>query len=312
MDEIIYVTPGHYCLASTINQEQKTIIRILGPSKDRELHWVDEEGNQYSGYTLMHDWVKIDMTSPYRASSKPKKDLLAGFKPVIIDDRDSDPATQHQHQSLPSSPGEVSAGFMYVEPKPIQQPVDEFKEIRSIVEKTRVEKLNKVSVDKYGEARYREQVLSLTIDIPIPFELTKLKTAAEMFELDVNEVADFIMSEVELPIAQVLSALKSVIISGDVTGSGISLTERQTTPKEDEVVKNHVKAWDKTSELLQELNERVIQLQEMLSTGENQEELEEDDFETEQTESEQVIEESELVPPRNAFAHLTKSNYDWQ
>lgn len=296
MDEIIYVTPGHYCLASTINQEQKTIIRILGPSKDRELHWVDEEGNQYSGYTLMHDWVKIDMTSPYRASSKPKKDLLAGFKPVIIDDVGSDPATQHQ--PLPSSPGEVSAGFMYMEPKPIQQPVDEFKEIRSIIEKTRVEKLNKVSVDKYGEARYREQVLSLTIDIPIPFELTKLKTAAEMFELDVNEVADFIMSEVELPTAQVLSALKSVIISGDVTGSGISLTERQTTPKEDDKVVNHIKAWDKTSELLQELNERVIQLQEMLSASD------EDDFETEQTESEHV--------PRNAFAHLTKSNYDWQ
>lgn len=296
MDEIIYVTPGHYCLASTINQERKTIIRILGPSKDRELHWVDEEGNQYSGYTLMHDWVKIDMTSPYRASSKPKKDLLAGFKPVIIDDVGSDPATQHQ--PLPSSPGEVSAGFMYMEPKPIQQPVDEFKEIRSIIEKTRVEKLNKVSVDKYGEARYREQVLSLTIDIPIPFELTKLKTAAEMFELDVNEVADFIMSEVELPTAQVLSALKSVIISGDVTGSGISLTERQTTPKEDDKVVNHIKAWDKTSELLQELNERVIQLQEMLSASD------EDDFETEQTESEHV--------PRNAFAHLTKSNYDWQ
>lgn len=276
MDEIIYVTPGHYCLASTINQEQKTIIRILGPSKDRELHWVDEEGNQYSGYTLMHDWVKIDMTSPYRASSKPKKDLLAGFKPVIIDDVGSDPATQHQ--PLPSSPGEVSAGFMYMEPKPIQQPVDEFKEIRSIIEKTRVEKLNKVSVDKYGEARYREQVLSLTIDIPIPFELTKLKTVAEMFELDVNEVADFIMSEVELPTAQVLSALKSVIISGDVTGSGISLTERQTTPKEDDKVVNHIKAWDKTSELLQELNERVIQLQEMLSASD------EDDFETEQTE----------------------------
>lgn len=119
-----------------------------------------------------------------------------------------------------------------------------------------------------------------------------------MFELDVNEVADFIMSEVELPTAQVLSALKSVIISGDVTGSGISLTERQTTPKEDDKVVNHIKAWDKTSELLQELNERVIQLQEMLSASD------EDDFETEQTESEHV--------PRNAFAHLTKSNYDWQ
>lgn len=300
MDEIIYVTPGHYCLASTINQEQKTIIRILGPSKDRELHWVDEEGNQYSGYTLMHDWVKIDMTSPYRASSKPKKDLLAGFKPVIIDDVGSEPDTQYQqqHKPLPSSPGEVSAGFMYMEPKPVQQPADEFKEIRSIVEKTRVEKLNKVSVDKYGEARYKEQVLSLTIDIPIPFELTKLKTAAEMFELDVNEVADFIMSEVTMPTAQVLSALKSVIMSGEVTGSGISLTERQTTPKEDDKVVNHIKAWDKTSELLQELNERVIQLQEMLSASD------EDDFETEQTESEHV--------PRNAFAHLTKSNYDWQ
>lgn len=212
------VIPGHYCSKDTINSKVKNIIRIIGPNNKRQGYWFDDSGRQYNENILLDDYVLLDTKTHQpgqsfsKAQVRKRKDIMGDFKPVKInedleDDYDTAPYSRKlpEHLNPNSNPNPVNNHQTEVVIE--QKPVDPLAETKKLIEKASIESLNKNYEKKYGTTYYRAEVITVPIQIEIPYELNKLSQICELFELDTKEVAQIIFNNIRLPEEVILSII---------------------------------------------------------------------------------------------------------
>lgn len=93
-----------------------------------------------------------------------------------------------------------------------EPPKEKFKEEKKLIEKASVFNLNKASVKKYGEERYKPTSVNINFEINIPYDLTKLSDICELFEIDYKTVAEILISDDEFVLSDIKKQLfKSII-----------------------------------------------------------------------------------------------------
>lgn len=281
MEPIYVVKPGHYVEKSTMDSDTKTIIRIIGPSKDREGYWLTEDKKEISEYLLQNDYVAMD-TSPTDGNKNKKKgkDIFGDFKKVDVD-------VQQQEQPV--------VEHIIVETN-INQPIQEQPEIKkqpdssnisnnkrnielgfdiNVIEKLNIDNINRKKKEKLGiEHGISKPVITIELPIEFNYDLEKLRQTIELLDLNETEIVNYIVSKIDM--SQIQMALFTEvqnIIDGDTTNLGVdalSLTQEKlrsvTKPLIDnaneEIVENVIKndnTDNKPEFAVQRRNEESIQ-----------------------------------------------------
>lgn len=222
------ILPGHYCTRDTVDAEVKQIIRIIGKS-NRNGYWVTSDKKEIPEYILLDEYVALDTHAQNKPKHKFGKDIFGDFQPIIIDNETDinndeietetsietviktkqDNNTLDDIGQLKTAVSQLSEVIKTMQnniptindtgnTKQItaqvkqndkhQLPDDIFK----IISKASIVSLNDGYEKKYGDRPYKQKTIQLTIDLPINYDLDKLKQLIELFELDEKQIIEYI------------------------------------------------------------------------------------------------------------------------
>lgn len=191
----VYIIPGLWIKKSTMNSDNKEIIRITGEDPKREGYWLttDSSGSVASGYSSLPDYVierEYSLLQRLEYGQKPSKKLKFG-------DIDSEPVVK----DTPQCEGNIN-------PKHIEQELQK-NEIKTVT-KTQIvykeRKLEEQIFDKIKNELTDEVEFRLKVkDVP---NLIKLKNAANFLDLDLRYLTDVFVDKIR---DKVLESLKSVV-----------------------------------------------------------------------------------------------------
>lgn len=222
------ILPGHYCNKSTLESEVKQIIRIIGKS-NREGYWITDEHKEIPEYVLLDDYVALD-TVASQPKQKFGKDIFGDFAPVHIDneitndnEEEIEPSETKQNNDgnitltneqfeklLKSIPISTNNKRYKVIEKPNNYQLDE--QTLSIIRKAEICTLNHNHEKKYGDRPYKYKKLNVTIELPIVYELNKLRQIIELFELDERKIAEFISHQVKIDYQKITDLIYSKLV----------------------------------------------------------------------------------------------------
>lgn len=182
------ITLGFYQSKHSLNSERPDIIRILGPSKNREGYWLTQDGDEKPEYDLLENYIKLDYTnSEVKPKQVPTK-LFEGLSEINHDNIIQQTQQVQQKQEITVSP--------------ITQPI--IKEIpinfdKAILEKLQIDRLNAVNQEKYGEPLYRTKpILNVSIPIELNYDVKKLQQSIDILNLDAEEIALYIINDIDI------------------------------------------------------------------------------------------------------------------
>lgn len=215
----VYIIPGLWIKKSTMNSDNKEIIRITGEDPEKEGYWLttDSSGSVASGYSSLPDYVierEYSLLQRLEYGQKPSKKLKFGdidSEPVVID------KTQCE---------------LNINPKHIEQELQK-KEIKTVT-KTQIvykeRKLEEQIFDKVkNELTGEVEILLKVKDVP---NLVKLKNAANFLDLDLKYLTDVFVDKIK---DKVLESLKSVIYKELNTQESTNLNDVVVTEPEESV-----------------------------------------------------------------------------
>lgn len=215
----VYIIPGLWIKKSTMNSDNKEIIRITGEDPEKEGYWLttDSSGSVASGYSSLPDYVierEYSLLQRLEYGQKPSKKLKFG-------DIDSEPVVIDKAQC------EVN-----INPKHIEQELQK-KEIKTVT-KTQIvykeRKLEEQIFDKVkNELTGEVEILLKVKDVP---NLVKLKNAANFLDLDLKYLTDVFVDKIK---DKVLESLKSVIYKELNTQESTNLDDVVVTEPEESV-----------------------------------------------------------------------------
>lgn len=199
MDNVIII-PGLWIKKSTINSDNKEIIRIIGEDEEKEGNWLTTDSNNSNikerssipDYVIERDYVLLQRLE---YSQKPSKKLNfgnIGSQPVVIEQKQ----TKHEEQ---------------LDPIKVEEHLQKLPEhISSIPEKTKIiykeRTLEEQIFDKLKKESTDEVEFHLVVkNVP---NIIKLKKTANFLNLNLDTLSELLCEQIK---NDVLDSLKNVI-----------------------------------------------------------------------------------------------------
>ena len=230
------ILPGHYCLKSTLDAEVKQIIRIIGKA-NREGYWITDEHKEIPEYVLLDSYVALD-TIASQPKQKFGKDIFGDFTPVNIDieddEIDDEIFGEEEIESEPKQKQNNSGTIILTDEqfeKLLKHVPNNYKasnessvvnktsnkyqldeQTLSIIHKAEVVTLNDNHEKKYGDRPYKYKNLQVTIELPIVYEMNKLRQIIELFELDERKIAEFIAHQIKIDYHKITDLVYSELV----------------------------------------------------------------------------------------------------
>lgn len=235
------ILPGHYCLKSTLDAEVKQIIRIIGKA-NRDGYWITDEHKEIPEYVLLDSYVALD-TVASQPKQKFGKDIFGDFTPVHIDteddeiDGEEEDEIETKQKLKQNNNGNIiltdeqfekllkhnSNGISVPnncktsnESSVVNKPSNKYhldEQTLSIIRKAEVVTLNDNHEKKYGDRPYKYKNLQVTIELPIVYEMNKLRQIIELFELDERKIAEFIAHQIKIDYHKITDLVYSELAS---------------------------------------------------------------------------------------------------
>lgn len=230
-DMLEIVIPGHYCSNDTLNSKVKDIIRIVGPDRHRQGYWITQDGKSMSEALILDSYTLLDTAAGSgksfekgKVTRKKHRDIMKGFKPIKSQDQQDEDDEDETNEIKPPYKQEIPD---YLKPdyvknenltqnnksKPIEKPKDPLDETKKLLEKATIEQLNINYEKKYGLKPYKPEIITIPLQIEIPYHLEKLNQICEIFELDTKTVAQIIFENLKLPEETILHILNNKLTS---------------------------------------------------------------------------------------------------
>ena len=239
----VYIIPGLWVKKSTMNSDNKEIIRITGEDPKKEGYWLttDSSGSVASGYSSLPDYVierEYSLLQRLEYVQKPSKKLKFG-------DIDSEPVVKNVQQCEGN-----------INPKHIEQELQK-KEIKTVT-KTQIvykeRKLEEQIFDKIKNELTDEVEFRLKVkDVP---NLVKLKNAANFLDLDLKYLTDVFIDKIK---DKVLESLKSVVYKELNTQESnlddVDVVVDETNAEPEESVQESVEEPSKDEEIYEGIDE---------------------------------------------------------
>lgn len=230
------ILPGHYCLKSTLDAEVKQIIRIIGKA-NREGYWITDEHKEIPEYVLLDSYVALD-TIASQPKQKFGKDIFGDFTPVNIDieddEIDDEIVGEEEIESEPKQKQNNSGTIILTDEqfeKLLKHVPNNYKtsnessvvnktsnkyqldeQTLSMIRKAEVVALNDNHEKKYGGRPYKYKNLQVTIELPIVYEMNKLRQIIELFELDERKIAEFIAHQIKIDYHKITDLVYSELV----------------------------------------------------------------------------------------------------
>lgn len=191
----VFIIPGLWIKKSTMNSDNKEIIRITGEDPEKEGYWLttDSSGSVASEYSSLPDYVierDYSLLQRLEYGQKASKKLKLG-------DIDSEPVViEPSQQETNINPKHIEQELQKKETKTITKTQIVYKE-RRLEEQI----FDKVKNELTDEVEFRLNVK----DIP---NLVKLKNAANFLDLDLKYLTDVFVDKIK---DKVLESLKSAV-----------------------------------------------------------------------------------------------------
>lgn len=234
------ILPGHYCLKSTLDTEVKQIIRIIGKA-NREGYWITDEHKEIPEYILLDSYVALD-TIASQPKQKFGKDIFGDFTPVHIDIEDDemnaeidDKIVVEEEIELEPKQKQNNSGTIILTDEQFEKllkhvpndnktsnessvvnkisnkyQLDE--QTLAMIRKAEVVALNDNHEKKYGDRPYKYKNLQVTIELPIVYEMNKLRQIIELFELDERKIAEFIAHQIKIDYHKITDLVYSELV----------------------------------------------------------------------------------------------------
>ena len=238
------ILPGHYCSKASLDADSKEIVRILGRAS-REGYWITDDKKELPEYVLLEDYVPLD-TLAAQPKQKFGTDIFRDFQEVVVSDTNSDdlidsteiedvevfePKTlQATSVNLHSEIREVLREVLCdirpeftVKKQPninqnnISKDANRLSsETLSIINKASIVVLNDNYEKKYGDRPYKQHTIQLNLQLPINYDLEKLRQIIELFELDEREIAKYLAQTVTIDYDKITdNILQAMVTSGN-------------------------------------------------------------------------------------------------
>ena len=236
------ILPGHYCLKSTLDAEVKQIIRIIGKA-NREGYWITDEHKEIPEYVLLDSYVALD-TIASQPKQKFGKDIFGDFTPVHIDTEDTEiddkivgeEEIESEQKTKQNNSGTIiltdeqfekllkrNSNGIYVqndyktsnESSVVNKTSNKYQldeQTLSMIRKAEVVALNDNHEKKYGDRPYKYKNLQVTIELPIVYEMNKLRQIIELFELDERKIAEFIAHQIKIDYHKITDLVYSELV----------------------------------------------------------------------------------------------------
>lgn len=214
----LLIKPGHYQTKSSIGSDRPDIIRILGADNSKPDNWITQDGKSIPSYIIEEDYVALDTAATQediKRKTKTKKNLFADFEKVDENKINYELGTNgvtinsndNNNNNEPQLDGDYDIIFdpnlstnsklthigdsVHTQAKKIEVPFD-----ISIIDKTNIDKLNKKSMDKFGIDKYKKPILDLLLEIEFNYDIQRLKTSIELFDLDIEVILDYLVTDI--------------------------------------------------------------------------------------------------------------------
>ncbi len=231
------VIPGHYCSNETLNAKIKDIIRIVGPDRYKQGYWITQDGKSINENLILDGYTLLDtkasegkFTKGGVVNKRGKKDIMKGFKPIKpkheIDEED-----ETESYSEPYSkpiPAHLKPDNVQLEQPQLEQPkkstpkkIDPLAETKSLLKKATIEQLNDNYEKKYGTRPYKPEIITVPLQIQIPYHLEKLNQICEIFELDTKIISQIIFENLRLPEEVILQILNDKLSGHVISNNNI-------------------------------------------------------------------------------------------
>lgn len=238
------ILPGHYCSKASLDADSKEIVRILGRAS-REGYWITDDKKELPEYVLLEDYVPLD-TLAAQPKQKFGTDIFRDFQEVVVSDTNSDdlidstetedvevfePKTlQATSVNLHSEIREVLREVLRdirpeftvkKQPNITQNNISKdanrlSSETLSIINKASIVVLNDNYEKKYGDRPYKQHTIQLNLQLPINYDLEKLRQIIELFELDEREIAKYLAQTVTIDYDKITdNILQAMVTSGN-------------------------------------------------------------------------------------------------
>lgn len=229
----VFIIPGLWIKKSTMNSDNKEIIRITGEDPEKEGYWLttDSSGSVASGYSSLPDYVierDYSLLQRLEYGQKASKKLKLG-------DIDSEPVVRESLQQ------ETNINPKYIEQELQKKEIKTVTKTQIVYKERRLEEqiFDKVKNELTDEVEFRLNVK----DIP---NLVKLKNAANFLDLDLKYLTDIFVDKIK---DKVLESLKNAVYK-----------ELNNVPKDNitEETFDKANAVDEDTELPEESNKAEI------------------------------------------------------
>lgn len=256
------ILPGHYCSKASLDADSKEIVRILGRSS-REGYWITDDKKELPEYVLLEDYVPLDTLA-----AKPKQkfgtDIFRDFQEVEISEEtpigefQEEPLNQPQYQpkasvnsdilrdeicnvlqevlhdilpnQIVSKPTASKPTVSKIPTKVSNSPSKTLSsETLSIINKASIVVLNDNYEKKYGDRPYKQHTIQLNLQLPINYDLEKLRQIIELFELDEREIARYIAQSINIDYDKITDNILQAML--DYNSNNVQRPKEAVTPK---------------------------------------------------------------------------------
>ena len=219
------ILPGHYCSKASLDADSKEIVRILGRAS-REGYWITDDKKELPEYVLLEDYVPLDTLA-----AKPKQkfgtDIFRDFQEVEISDVDEVDEYDNSHEkttientteNIRDEIRSILRDVLKEHPVTVQKPRKNKSlsdETLSIINKASIVVLNDNYEKKYGDRPYKQHTIQLNLQLPINYDLEKLRQIIELFELDEREIARYLAQNIEIDYAKITDNILQSMLGVD-------------------------------------------------------------------------------------------------
>jgi hypothetical protein len=257
-EPVVLIVAGHYRMKSHGGEESKEIVRVLGPSPNRKGHWKTMEGRDMSEYELIENWEPL--VTAVNQNQPTTNRLMMGLLPIADAERlargeaaNVEPEIEEEHvlpvirtQSQPIYPVLDESRFLDMVKEPdgnkkhkltIEENAPHAQQLPQTIENSFIASIFKKLIETTSDDI---EPITVTFELPLPFDVERLKESMSLLDLDANEVVKHVVDRLlqKSRINNAISANLHQLLTEPKRGKSAKqlLNElRQEKPKEREI-----------------------------------------------------------------------------
>lgn len=225
--DLNFIIPGHYKLRGTeLSEKESTeIIRVLGESDTKENFFKLQDGREFHESHILtnYEYIATIATADTKLS-KVKLGDLSAQSPTNVN-TSIEPEESSNETTWTRTPEQSIKTKLVFNNQEISEPLNQ----EELFNRTLLDKFKSPNINSY----------KITIDLDIVYDLTKIREANKLFDLDLNQISKIIY---DLSKQSILTSIKEYLTNEPIenvhnqeitpTKEHLTITQQDTTVKE--------------------------------------------------------------------------------